>query len=359
MPGRDPGRLSLRRHAKRHGRTGLPGSQYPAGNDGHLAGAGIGGARRLELAGARHLDGGGGELQQVGPEAEIWRRASPSPTPRPVLKLAPLSLRRLPPRGLARARHTRGFIPVVVAPATLLLVVGAKFALSGTGARLFAKLEIWAQLGGLGLDQVALIGHRYTADKDIFEALDLRRARTMLSFDPQQARARLAELPWIEEASIERVFPDRLEVPIRERTPVAVWSRGERSFLIDAGGRTLGSVAAEMLPQLPRVSGEGADAAAAELFARLAPFPELKAHMARAERIGGRRWTLRLSGGGAVQLPATGEAEALAEAARLLAKGFERAEIDVRSPARAIVRELPRPKEAQLTGSERRPTDRL
>jgi cell division protein FtsQ len=305
------------------------------------------------------VDGGGGELQQVGPVAEIWRRASPSPTPRPVLKLAPAFARRLPARGLARARQARRFIPVFATLLALLLTAGVKLARSETGARLFAKLEIWAQLAGLGLDQVALLGHRYTADKDIFEALELRRARTMLSFDPQRARSRLAELPWIDEASIERVFPDRLEVRIRERTPIAVWSRGERSFLIDADGRTLASVPAEVMPQLPRVSGEGADAAAAELFALTQRFPELKARMASAERIGGRRWTLRLSSGGVVHLPATGEAEGLAEAARLLAKGFERAEIDVRAPARAIVREAPRPSAAQLMASERRPTDRL
>jgi cell division protein FtsQ len=304
------------------------------------------------------VDGGGGELQQVGPEAEIWRRASPSPTPRPVLKMAPALARRLRARGLARA-HLARWLPVLLALAALLLAASTKLALSGTPGRLFAKLETWAQLAGVGLDQVALLGHRYTADNDIFEAIDLKRARSMLSFDPQRARSRLAELPWVEEASIERVFPDRLEVRIRERTPVAVWSRGERSFLIDKQGRTLASVPADVMPQLPRLSGEGAAAAAAELFALMARFPEVRARMASAERMGGRRWTLRLMGGGAVHLPVTGEAEALAEAARLLAKGFERAEIDVRAPARAIVREPPRPKQAQLMASERRPIDRL
>jgi cell division protein FtsQ len=304
------------------------------------------------------VDGGGGELQQVGPEAEIWRRASPSPTPRPALKTAPALARRLPGRGRAEARRVRS-LPVLVALSALMLAAGLTLARSATGGPLLAKLETWAQLAGLGLDQVALVGHRYTADGDIFEAIDLRRARTMLSFDPQRARSRLAELPWVAEASIERVVPDRLEVRIRERTPVAVWSRGERSFLIDAEGRTLASVPADMMPQLPRVSGEGAAAAAAELFVLMTRFPEVKARTASAERIGDRRWTLRLMGGGAVHLPAAGEAEALAEAARLLAKGFERAEIDVRAPARALVREAPRPNQARLMASERRPTDRL
>ena len=40
---------------------------------------------------------------------------------------------------------------------------------------------------------------------------------------------------------------------------MAVWSRGERSFLIDGTGRTLAQVPADVMPELPRVTGRGAD----------------------------------------------------------------------------------------------------
>jgi cell division protein FtsQ len=295
-------------------------------------------------------------LQQVGLEAEIWRRANPSPTPRPVLRLAPAFARRLPAR---RVRQSYRCLLLLAVLAALGLAQGVKLARSEQAGTVLAKLETWAQLAGLGLDQVTLIGHRYTADKDIFEAIALKRARTMLSFDPAAAQARLAELPWIQQASLERVFPDRLEVRVMERTPVAVWSRGERSFLIDGTGRTLAQVPADVMPELPRLRGEGADSAAAALFALLAPFADLKARIASAERVGGRRWTLRLTGGGTVQLPGEGEAQALAQAAGLLAAGFGRGEIDVRTAGRAIVREAPRASQAQLNGPDRRPTDRL
>jgi cell division protein FtsQ len=248
---------------------------------------------------------------------------------------------------------------LLAALVALGLAQGVKLARGAHAGTVLAKLESWAQLAGLGLDQVTLIGHRYTADKDIFEAIALKRARTMLSFDPAAAQARLAELPWIEQASLERVFPNRLELRVTERTPVAVWSRGERSFLIDGTGRTLTRVPADVMPELPRVSGEGADSAAAGLFAVLAAFPDLKARIANAERVGGRRWTLRLAGGGAIQLPGEGEAQALTQAAGLLAAGFGRGEIDVRAAGRAIVREPPRASQAQLSAPDRRPTDRL
>ncbi len=293
-------------------------------------------------------------MQQVGPEAEIWRRASPSPTPRPVLKLAPAFARRL-----RYPRQAHRSVLLLATLAALGLAQGVTLVRNEHAGTVLAKLETWAQLAGLGLDQVTLIGHRYTADTDIFEAIGLKRARTMLSFDPAAAQARLAELPWIQQASLERVFPDRLEVRVTERTPVAVWSRGERSFLIDGTGRTLAQVPADVMPELPRVTGEGADSAAAGLFAVLAPFPDLKARMASAERVGGRRWTLRLNGGGAIQLPVEGEAQALAQAAGLLATGFGRGEIDVRAAGRAIVREAPRASQAQVSAPARRPTDRL
>ena len=298
-------------------------------------------------------------MQQVGPEAEIWRRASPSPTPRPVLKLAPALARRLGARRLRHPRQAHRYLLLLLALAALGLAQGVKLARGAHAGTALAKLETWAQLAGLGLDQVTLIGHRYTTDTDIFEAIALKHARTMLSFDPAAAQARLAELPWIQQASLERVFPDRLEVRVRERTPVAVWRRGEQSFLIDGTGRTLAQVPADVMPALPRVTGEGADSTAAGLFALLAPFPELKARIASAERVGGRRWTLRLNGGGAIQLPVEGEAQALAQAAGLLATGFGRGEIDVRAAGRAIVREAPRASQAQVSAPGRRPTDRL
>jgi cell division protein FtsQ len=298
-------------------------------------------------------------LQQVGPEAEIWRRASPSPAPRPVLKLAPAFARRLPARRLRYPRQAHRYLLLLAALAAFGLAQGVTLVRSQHAGTVLAKLETWAQLAGLGLDQVTLIGHRYTADTDIFEAIGLKRARTMLSFDPGAAQARLGELPWIQQASLERVFPDRLEVRVTERTPVAVWGRGERIFLIDGAGRTLAQVPADVMPELPRVTGEGADSAAAGLFAVLAPFPDLKARIASAERVGGRRWTLRLNGGGAIQLPVEGEAQALAQAAGLLATGFGRGEIDVRAAGRAIVREAPRASQAQVNAPARRPTDRL
>jgi cell division protein FtsQ len=202
-----------------------------------------------------------------------------------------------------------------------------------------AEIERIMELAGFGLDQVAVTGHRYTLDSDIFDAIDLDAARTMLSFDSRAAQDRLERLPWVERASIERVVPDRLEARIVERTPLAVWRQGSRYFLIDKSGRVLGAVPKEAMPSLPRVAGEGAPAETARLLTLLGGQPALAQQVELAERIGGRRWMLRLSDGSTLQLPADGEADALARG--LLVAAARRpavSEIDLRVAARTLVR---------------------
>jgi cell division protein FtsQ len=222
---------------------------------------------------------------------------------------------------------------------------------AGAGARgrapaqLLPEIERLATMVGLGLQQVSTSGHRFTPDGDIFDAVDLAHAPTMLSFDVRAAKQRIERLPWVERASIERIIPDRLEVRIVERRAFAVWQAEGRTFLIDKSGRVLTAIAADAMPALPRVAGESAPAEAAALFSLLARHPDLLAQVKLAERIGGRRWTLRLADGASVALPASGERQALARAVALGKAGITRvSDIDLRVEGRALSR---KPRAAQ------------
>ena len=235
-----------------------------------------------------------------------------------------------------------------ILPLTALALAGAAAVLVVAGSRTarpiapaLAEIEHMIELAGYGLTQVSLTGHRLTPDSDIFDAIDLASAPTMLSFDSRATRKRIEALSWVEKASIERVFPDRLEVHITERTPFAVWRLGGRHYLVDKTGRMLATVPPNTAPALPRLAGDGAATEAAELFALLAGHPDLMRRIEVAERVGERRWTLRLLGGGAIELPADGVGEALARAAALAGAAREAGikEIDLRVAGRTLVRE--------------------
>ena len=287
-------------------------------------------------------------MRQIGSVETIWRRASQSPTPsvshRPV---APRTGAR-PRRPLvSRPRRTRRKLRQALFASGLAVAAAAAF-LAIAGARdtapqirpALAEIEHMLDIAGFGLNEISLSGHRFTPDSDIFDAIDLASTPTMLSFDSRAARARIESLPWVERASIERVFPDRIEVHVTERAPFAVWLAGTRSFLIDKTGRVLSAVAGTTAPSLPRFSGEGAAAEAASLYAALSEHPALLARLQVAERVSERRWRLKLVGGAVIELPADGLGGVLPGALRLVdaAAAHGASEIDLRVSGRVLVR---------------------
>jgi cell division protein FtsQ len=264
-------------------------------------------------------------LREVGPGPVSWWRADDPPAPRPVLKA---------PAPATRWRRRLGTL--VLGAAAGLLIANPELRASA-----LAHIERAVEIAGLGLHEVRLVGHRFTVDTDIYAALDLDNARTLLSFNAGAAQARLEQLPWIERASVERVGIDRIDVRVRERVPFALWRSGDRSWLIDRTGRRLQLVPADIMPGLMRVAGDGAPKETAALSGLLADFPQIARRLEFAERVGNRRWTLHLAGGTSVALPSVNEADALVRLGRLMASGLGGAShIDLRVAGRTLVRGL-------------------
>jgi cell division protein FtsQ len=165
---------------------------------------------------------------------------------------------------------------------------------------------------GLRIDQVTLSGTHFTSDTDIFGAVDLPNARSLLSLDSAGVRARIEALPWIATASISRIYPGTLDIRVTERTPAALWRENGRELLIDDKGRVLSAVKPGTQTGLPRIAGEGAAAQAKALLDLIARYPAILSRFESAERVGERRWTLHLKDHITVHLGADREAAAFA-----------------------------------------------
>jgi len=195
---------------------------------------------------------------------------------------------------------------------------------------------------GLGIDQVELAGNKFTADSELYRAIDLSATRSMLHLDTRAVRERIEQLPWIAKADVRRVLPNRVQIIVEERQAYAVWRNGGANYLIDETGHVLAAIGSRRLAHLPLVAGPGAAEAAKALHVVLADFADLAARVAAGERVGERRWTLHLADGSAINLPATGQRRALErlfanlELSKLLADGPKR--IDLRAPSRVSVR---------------------
>lgn len=216
-------------------------------------------------------------------------------------------------------------------PAPAAVAEGAEARLLDASARL-----------GFAVGDVAVEGRRTTAPAIILKALEARRGTPILTVDPARAAARLAALPWVRAAAVERRLPDTIFVRLVERRPLALWQHDGRLRLIDHQGAVIRVGDLGRFAKLPLVVGADAASHARALLRMLAKEPQLAAHVSAAVRVGGRRWNLRLDNGAEVLLPADNPDAAWAELARLQRKSaiLKRVveTIDLRLPDRLVLR---------------------
>lgn len=247
------------------------------------------------------------------------------------------SRRALAPQG---ARRTPWLIVAGVAVMLSAIAIADPERVASRADAVAAELERAAINAGFGVSEVVISGHQFAQDSDIYEQLGLGQNSSLIGFKVAAAKMRIEQLSWVARADVARVFPNRLEIKITERTPFAVWTDGGRALLIDASGRALGVVPSTAMPELPRVAGTGANDAASALFSELQHHKEIAASLKLATRVAARRWTLALAGGVTIELPELHMEAALRRFSALKADGAIGAPqtIDLRQPARTVVR---------------------
>jgi len=83
---------------------------------------------------------------------------------------------------------------------------------------------------------LTIAGLRYTERSKVLRIFAGDFDRSIFSAPLEERRRRLLALAWVEEASVSRVWPDRLAVRIQERKPVAFVLLRSNVLLIDAHG---------------------------------------------------------------------------------------------------------------------------
>lgn len=195
---------------------------------------------------------------------------------------------------------------------------------------------------GLSVQEIFVEGRSETTVALVLDAVGAKRGDPIVAFSPTAAKARLEQLPWVRQASVERLLPGTIMVRINERQPLALWQRHKQLSLIDRDGVEIPGVDLGRFTHLPVVVGDDAPAHAANLLALLATEPTLERRVSAAVRVGGRRWNLKFDNGIDVQLPEINAGAAwmrLAEVERdgkLLSRDISA--VDLRLPDRLVVR---------------------
>ena len=198
-----------------------------------------------------------------------------------------------------------------------------------------------ASLFGLAAVDIRVSGLTHHDAELLFQSLGVRPGGSLIGFDANEARRKLEAMNWVASASVQRQYPNRLEITVAERVPFAIWQHEGAYSLIDVTGVPMGGLELIAQSHLPLVTGNGANLAAAEFVNQLEAYPLLFKRVSAAAMVGKRRWTLYMDNGVKIALPESGVSEALAKVSELdassglLSKAIS--QIDLRLPGQMTV----------------------
>jgi cell division protein FtsQ len=201
-----------------------------------------------------------------------------------------------------------------------------------------------AQRAGFQSANVSIEGASRLSRADILRIAGITESSTLFLIDAEATRTRLLRNAWIAEATVAKLYPDRIEIAVVEKKPFAVWQSRGNFFVIAKDGVIIDQLTRERVRDsgMPIVVGEGAERRAQDFLAVLDRFPAVRGETVAAVLIAERRWNLRLKNGTDVRLP---EEDADVALMRLVALDRDKhilsrdvSMIDMRLPDRIVVR---------------------
>ena len=235
----------------------------------------------------------------------------------------------------------------IAASALLLLVTGLCGMLQGGYVTLFVAVvrqapDVVANGLGFAITTYALSGQKELSQDDILAAAGVTTGSSLLLVDVEAARAQLKTNPWIADATVQKLYPGRLQITVTERRPLALWQKDGKVAVIAEDGTVLEPSVARRFAFMPLVVGAGAERRAKDFLALLDRYPDIRDAVRASVLVAERRWNLRLKNGVDVRLPENDVDKALASLAaldhekKLLSRDITA--VDMRLPDRVTVR---------------------
>jgi cell division protein FtsQ len=241
-------------------------------------------------------------------------------------------------------------IPQGAGVAGSLLLLGATLSYGAIVGGHVAAVTDWlrgardnaANALGFGIAAVSVSGGSQVGREQALTLAGVTGRSSLLFFDAEAARARLLADPWIADAAILKLYPDRLLITITERRAFALWQRNGQVNVIADDGTVLQPFVEDRYRGLPLVVGSGAERRAKDFIGLLDRYPEIRSALRASVLVAERRWNLRLVNGMDVRLPDSDLQAALDRLVKLdhdkkvLSRDIT--SIDLRLPDRVTVR---------------------
>jgi cell division protein FtsQ len=202
--------------------------------------------------------------------------------------------------------------------------------------------DITANSLGFRIAAISLSGQKEVSREEVLTSAGVTGRASLLFLDADAARARLMANPWIADAAVLKLYPDRLQITITERLAFALWQKDGRVSIIAADGTVLEPFVENRYLGLPLVVGAGAERQAKDFLAVLDRYPDIRSVLRASILVADRRWNLHLNNGIDVELPEADVEDALDRLValdrdkKLLSRDINT--VDLRLPDRVTVR---------------------
>jgi len=190
--------------------------------------------------------------------------------------------------------------PAVKAPRKPSAWLNRLIILTGAGVVTVAALQAYITLQSIPVEQVTVTGELEHTQTDLIQdMIQPALVGGFLRADLQRIRLELEELPWIYRATVQRRWPNALEIDVVEQLPIARW--GDSGFL-NHEGEVFHSNSSQEWQALPRL--DGPEGSAATLVAGYQRILEILAplHLAVAQLVVDERGQVQVVLEGGMQL---------------------------------------------------------
>ena len=188
---------------------------------------------------------------------------------------------------------------------------------------------------------IEITGRNHTDKQDIAAIANQMKGKSILAIDLMAMREDILQLGWVEDVVIIRTLPDKLEIRLSERQPVALLQSAKGHQLIDASGAVIHGANPADFNHLIVASGKGAAERAGMIIDILRTEPEIFSDVWAVQYISQRRWDIHMRSGLAIRLPERDPVLAWSRLAKLEQEtaitARDLAAIDLRVPGQLIV----------------------
>jgi len=166
---------------------------------------------------------------------------------------------------------------------------------------------------GFAINNVKVSGNAETSEIDILEKIGLDGTTSLMALDVVATREALKTLPWILDAEVRKIYPDTIEIKLKEKVAFGIWQHGKDLSLIERDGKPIAALRDNKFAHLPLFVGTDAGTGAEEIMHDLERWPAVKVRVKALMRVAGRRWDLKLDNGVVIKLPERDMDRAMAE----------------------------------------------